>query len=640
MAPFLASVTAVSSVLAICLAIAVDDPNCYQQFFDLRKSNPNDPRLYYDRDTHGSIIETNYTMVTLSACNQACGMAANGYSFWDVQQRVATLIVPLFILIGSMHFVPLGIWNAVQVTAHLLADPINSFRCLLSKLATYQWWYNKGQRCMELPTETRKDIAMIMMAYDAWQEISSCRVGHQIEPPGEEVFEALKNWLRESPQVPEIKRLARLDACRTAAYELADCRASGLSKTLIGTVNYVIIIGASLVHVYNGDFNNRTGHSIAFAMLYSWLIPTVLLSSMVGGFNSKSSSKAILDRLYTDLTRIEPDSDNPAHAMTVPQLSPFASVPGESLIAVYESLPWCGANYTFAPRQSCWGRRNPISITVAASVPTLLAMLSAVFMSYTNPTVGIGCRSVQQFCFYVAWIVSAIVTYYIQFEDDVHSAAYNSQPSSHHEHHVHHELLASLIHAQIQTPEDPTKPSTEHAEQASQPPQRAGVNANANGNENANPPPHRLEPKRQWRQVLIKDVSILVPQVTLFLAGFCGWFNSCFCWSAWFSRLGNAHVVLDPQETIRALARRTWPLLTLLPILGHLSFVLGIWIVFRRGAGLFSVVEEERYKDRDYVVPVADDGLSRASTALLPLTARDEGAAGSIAAAVEGESEA
>jgi len=599
MAPFLATVIAASSVFTICIAIAVDDPVCYQQFLDARKTDPNDPRLYYDRGANGSIVETNHTMVTLPACIQACGNAPNAYNILDIQQRVSTWIVPLFILIGSMHFVPLGKWNAAQVTVHLLADPINSLRCLLSKLATYQWWHDRGQRCMELPPETRKDIAMIMLAYDAWQEILTCRAGHQIEPTGEDVFETLQKWLEESPQD---KRLARLDACRTAAYELADCRASGLSKTLIGTVNYVVIIGASLVHIINGDFNNRTGHSIAFAMLYSWLIPTVLLSSMVGGFNSKYSSAATLNRLYTDLINIERDSNNPAPRNALPQLSPFTSIPGESPIAVYESLPWCGANYTYCPPKSHWGRRNPIGITAAASVPTLLAMFSAVFMSYTNPTVGIGCRSVQQFGFYVAWVVSAFLTYYIQFEDAV------------------------PIHSQIRIAEDPTKPSSEHEEHAAEPAQQAGNPGN--GNANANPSPHPTAPKRQWHRVLAKDACILIPQIAFFLAGFAGWFNSCFCWSAWFNRLGNAYVVLDPQELILALARKTWPLLTFIPIFVHMLFVFGIWIVFRGGAGLFSVSEEERKKDRNYVVFVADDGLSRASTVLLPVTERMEGRGG------------
>lgn len=604
MAPFLATVIAVSTLLGLSMAMAIDDPNCYQPFLDLRKSDPRNPQLWYGRDTNGSIIETNHTMVTLPACNQACGMAPNAYNILDIQQRVSTWIVPLFILIGSMHFVPLGKWNAAQVTVHLLADPINSLRCLLSKLATYQFWYNEGQRCTDLPAETRKDIAMIMLAYDAWQEILSCRAGHQIEPTPKDVFETLQEWLRESQQLPEEKRLARLNACRTAAYELADCRASGLSKTLIGTVNYVVIIGASLVHIINGDFNNRTGHSIAFAMLYSWLIPTVILSSMVGGFNSKYSSAATLNRLHTDLINIERDSKDPAPTNAVPQLSPFTSIPGESPIAVYDSLPWCGANYTYCPPKSHWGRRNPIGITAAASVSTLLAMLSAVFMSYTSPTVGIGCRSVQQFGFYVAWVVSAFLTYYIQFEDGVSN------------------------HSPIRIAEDPTKPSSEHEEQAAEPARQAGNPGN--GNAKGNPSPHPTAPKRQWHRVLTKDVCILIPQTVLFLAGFAGWFNSCFCWSAWFSRVGNAYVVLDPQESILALARKTWPLLTFIPIFVHMLFVFGIWIVFRGGTGLFSVAEEERKKDRNYVVFVADDGLSRASTVLLPMTERREGGGGGV----------
>lgn len=605
MASFLAFVVAAGNVLAVCMTTAIDNPVCYQQFFDLRKTGPRDPRLYYERYANGTIIETNHTMITLSACNQACGSAPNAYNFWDIQQRIATWIVPLFILIGSMHFVPLGKWNAVQVTVHLLADPINSFRCLLSKLATYQRWYATGQSSDTLPPETGKDIAMILLSYDAWQEILSCREGHVMTPTAEEMERTLTTWLEGSPGMPEIKRLARLRACRTAANELADCRASGLSKTLIGTSNYVVIIAASLVHIVNGDFNDRTGHSIAFAMLYSWLVPTVLLSSMVGGFVSKYSSKDVLERLQKEFTNIELSSANTSHDNVIPQIYPFAPSREESPAAAYESLPWCGGNYTFCPRQSRWGHQHPKTIKVVAIIPTLLAMCSAVFMSYTSPTRGIGCRSVQQFLFYVAWVISAILTYVFQSEDPIEHG-----------------------HEPDKQREEPAKQSAEQAEHLEDraehledPVEHAGT-ATVHAGETARP---AKEPsaQRQWRKVLIKDMCILVPQVIAFLAGFFGWFNSCFCWSAWFSRFGRAYVVLDLQEQIKALAGLTWPVLTLLPLLVHCLFVFGIWAVFKGGAQLFSISEKERNAKRTCIIPAVDDGLSRASTILLPTNNQD-----------------
>ena len=574
-----ATVLAASIIVGVCMATAIDDPECFEQFHVLKETDPSDSRLYNERYPNGTIIESSQTRITLKGCNEACGMGPNVYGYLDIQKRIATWVLPLFILIGSMHFVPLGKWNGLQVILHVLGDPINSFRCLLSKLATYQRWHLRGLSCTTLGSETRKDLARIMLAYDAWQEVLSCRQGHQVNPTAEEMLTQMTNWLEDCPQVPETKRIARLNACRAAANELSDCRVAGFAKTLIGTVNYVVIIIASLVHINKGEFNNRTGHSIAFGMLYSWVIPTALLSSLVGGFVSKYSSKGILERLQMDLVRIELDSGDTHCAVSVPQISPFSRIPEGSAAAVYASLPWCGGNYLFAPRRSRRCRRSSAAaIQCAAIFPTLLAMCSGVFISYTSPTKGIGCRSVVQFGFYAAWVISAGLTNVIQAKNSTspstEAGLYSNEP-----------LLESTSGWK--------KPSVTHSEHSWPPHSQVSTTTRCY-------PSSDSKLRRQWRRVLLKDICIVVPQLVLLFAGFSGVLNSCFCWSAWFNRFGRAHIVLEPQELIMALARLQWPMLALVPVLLHLLFVLIIWAVCRGGAGLFQVEGDERDKPRAY----------------------------------------
>lgn len=107
---------------------------------------------------------------------------------------------------------------------------------------------------------------------------------------------------------------------------------------------------------------------------------------------------------------------------------------------------------------------------------------------------------------------------------------------------------------------------------------------------------HTQSAKKQWHYVLIKDAIILLPQFIVFFAVFSGLFNSCFCWSAWFSLGSKAHVLLKGSSEIKQLAATIWPALTITGIGSQLVLLGCIWYRFRIGARLFHLSDEERYK--------------------------------------------
>jgi hypothetical protein len=189
---------------------------------------------------------------------------------------------------------------------------------------------------------------------------------------------AFRTWYQTNPQ-------AKRTACLRAANKLADCRASGLWKISLGVLNYVVAVALAFLHIINGEYDNRIGHSIAFAMLYSWLIPTVFLSSLVGCFQTKRSSiRVLLDLLKETGHSFDKD------IKTVD----------------YRSL---GGNYSFSPSQFRQGGKRK-TLVMIATIPVTLSTLSAAFISFFNPTIGIGCRTVLQFTFFLTWILSAILT--------------------------------------------------------------------------------------------------------------------------------------------------------------------------------------------------------------------------------------
>ncbi|KAN0067235.1 hypothetical protein V8E54_014690 [Elaphomyces granulatus] len=350
--------------------------------------------------------------------SKICGPGGHIYPEDDIQGRFFTWVVPLFILIGTMQFAPFGIRNAVCVVLHLLVDPFTSMWSLLSKIALNREYYRRCQSrfLRNVRDEYRQSFSIIQSICAEWeicfwieQRSSS---GSPNDPERDSVSVSLFDFLSSS-DILTAEGSARLDACLRAARELSDCRTNGIWKTFLGIINYCVAVLLAFYKVQKGDVNDRTGHSIAFAILFSWLIPAVSLSSMAGGFSNKRSAWRILRRLQTEFDEIqkremqEPGMDDKLH---------FEILLFDKKSSIPQSIKWCGGNYSFRPHQSYHGW-EPKILYLAAIFPVLIATINAVFISYTSPTRGIGCRSLLQLFFFTCWTTSALCTHFLRRSD-------------------------------------------------------------------------------------------------------------------------------------------------------------------------------------------------------------------------------
>lgn len=114
----------------LAVATQIVHPDIVQYFADIQRQNPFDPRLVPHYHKNGSVIRENIIDVTLAACNDKCGAAWNGYPSLEIQTCLASWTIPLFLLIASIHYAPLGFVNTISVIIHLLGDPISSFESL------------------------------------------------------------------------------------------------------------------------------------------------------------------------------------------------------------------------------------------------------------------------------------------------------------------------------------------------------------------------------------------------------------------------------------------------------------------------------------------------------------------------------
>jgi hypothetical protein len=512
--------------------------------------------------------------ISLGECYAIGGTAWTLYPLGDIQTRIGTWVVPLFILIGSFQFARLRFLNTVFVALHLIADPFTSIYNLLTKLATQQEIY---QRCQNssLPGSAKKSVAIVLAAYEDWESYFLYLSAQN----GEDLANKMKNSITKKLNILQHQlndershlrhlRDQRINECQQAAKELSDCRINGLGKTLLGTVNYIVALVMAFLHVTQGNFNNRTGHSMAFGVLWTWLLVIVSLSSIVGGFITKRSARTILGRLQRHLDRIDDEEENLNQQVQLPQLpyqhrhqssivsipraqdsdeprpeisfgSPnpiieedqdfltsasqkpalfaFHTVGNDKLNEAYRSLEWIGMNYCVSPSILC-SKNQRVPLAIASTIPVLVSTTAACWISVTNPTPGFGCRSVQQMAFLLAWNASALLTIFFR----------------------------GKFYGQTQL---------------------------------------------TW--IRLKDLVFGLAIGVFFGLGFIGWFNSCFCWSAWFSNLQNAYIILYPADMILHLAKTTWPTLCFTAVSIQLLYIITAYMWFRNGAILYAMDDEE-----------------------------------------------
>jgi len=253
----------------------------------------------------------------------------------------------------------------------------------------------------------------------------------------------------------------------------------------------------------NAKYTNRTSHSIAFAISYSWLISAVILSAAAGGFPNQHSVEKVLDRIKRK----------------VPELGLPTWEVGTTKSGIEAGAT--GMNYGYRPRKTSKrtasttanhapgigpqgehdSKRGQPSLaqldlkpprrTWVVIIPLVASTLCAFFISWYTPTQGLGCRSLHQASLLFLFILSHGITLLIR---------------------------RFLIHGQART--------------------------------------------YQYPCIIIKDALVTVTHLTMLGLAFSGFYNRCFCWSAWFSRGSEAVVTLYIDKYFEDKLRNVWPALT------------------------------------------------------------------------------
>ncbi|KAI5850824.1 hypothetical protein BZA05DRAFT_445207 [Tricharina praecox] len=457
--------------------------------------------------------------VHLWACEEICGAESRMYPWLDIFQRITLWKVPLLLLIGNFQFAQLGLGNLLCVVCHLLGDPIDTMCSLLTKLEVSRRLYTRWATISEpvlppagldeearLGFTTLPDPAFQLTLSQAQDLAAVNAVFDDWMHSSDMVFVAMRSALMRLP--PKL-RVQFITAITEAAHKLSESRADDRLRAWLAILGYAVAIIAAFMRTLDQGPEKMTAHSIAFAMSMVWLVPAVMISTTAGGFTSKRAGMRIVRELQDELGAAWPVQKIEEWTCTSTVWNPAGkgrSVLWESTVPLGEALPWCGGNYSYrAFKRLESAHLNPPEMrrglpTFAAERPTALLY----FYSVLSVLLAVGCAMALSCLTSTVGLGCRTMTQMSFFLGWLLSVA-----------------LTRLFR-------------------------------------------RYLSGKYHWYAIVFKDFIIGFLVIGFIVAAFIGKFNSCFCWSAYFSRFSGAYVEVHSfyfDANLRTLTMTKWPIL-------------------------------------------------------------------------------
>ena len=139
-------------------------------------------------------------------------------------------------------------------------------------------------------------------------------------------------------------------------------------------------------------FINVEAHSIAFSALYFWIIPAVILSSIIGVSQTEAAIPRILRRFQTDIDRLE--------------LENALQLPNDCLDDSQRRI-FYGGIYSWQPQTSLATKQWWTTINVIPYLVVTMATVTGMAISALVPPNGWDCRHNGEILIWFTWILSA-----------------------------------------------------------------------------------------------------------------------------------------------------------------------------------------------------------------------------------------
>jgi hypothetical protein len=519
----------------------------------------NDTIFFFDGTRHMS-DPTNIGL-TLEGCRAQCGAKSDWYP--DVGPRLSTWLIPVIVLIGNMQLATLGKRNSFLTLLHLLGDPIDSTWSILTKLEIWNQCYDEAVQLSSRGGKNSdhvRDRGTILAAI------------HELEGPGSNPVLTYNEIIEGStidgddPARPALHHL-----CREIANEISDSNSLQLPRTWLAIGSYVFTVFSAFVEAVGGKSSSQPGGRIGTAMFMSWLLPVVLLSNTVGCFTSRRTCLRIMERFAKATKPARRPSVND-YSISSPSLHrrsgsegmlsplmPFASRPSNFSssrtppdVSISPPTNENGPMDYFLLESPALGPTTPLGSTATITRHADWLDLQ-LFSADRSSRIGRHVRSTTSFSKAQPWS-GAIYTYQpVKWIFHITRRRGSSPwlllflstlP-----------LWIALIFSFLIIWVTPTTGLTcRHF------PLMGIFLAWCLSATLTAVSSHCITGKYHWRFVCIKDFVIATPSLVMIFLSSSGMFNSCWCWSAVYSRgLEKAVVLLDPDPARKHNAETVYP---------------------------------------------------------------------------------
>ena len=352
--------------------------------------DPSDGIFFRDASGQPLSGQDNITL-TLPGCRLLCGERQAWY--WDVGPRISTWLAPILILLSNVALSPLDKRRFLAIL-HLLGDPIHSISSLIHKIDTWDRCWHLARQYGAYCDDCKRVVATVFAGFE---EIEGPRIDSR------RYFDTLADEHGLATHFPEWRR---------TALKLADSRTDEFLRTCLALLLYIFSLIASFIKEVGGESSSPPGGRVATGVFLSWLVPTVLLSNVVGNFPSRRTCYEILGQF----------AERTGDRLRVPR-SQSVCLPGFPYLKracstdFFHSLGWSGGIYTFRPWAAQYlisERRWPRVVLVhcLSITPIFIGVIGGFIILWFGLPIGPNCRHTWLVGIFLAWVVSALATQY------------------------------------------------------------------------------------------------------------------------------------------------------------------------------------------------------------------------------------
>jgi hypothetical protein len=355
-----------------------------------------DDNIFFRNEKGNAMSDVNNLTLTLSGCQQLCGSRPrSSRSFYlDVGPRSSIWMLPLVLLISNLTLPVSLVKKSYLMILHLLGDPIDSTWSLLTKIEAWNRCYAlASQKSKRYQVHDKKQAKARAVIFAAIEEIY-----------GPEVNPRRRFWDAVAGSNLSDENFNQL--CVETASAITDSRSVEIFRAVFSIVLYgvIVLLGFSKS---SGDPIHLV-ETIGTVLIFSWMVPLMLLSNAIGKNSPGQIYLRILVRFAKRAGEEWPKYLNDTligYGRQQDTTSVFAPMSQPQSVDCYRRY-----------KQLFNGSQNDHSsflLLFLSTLPVAFSVAAVLALMWQSPQFAPSCHPLHLILICLMWFISAYITYII-----------------------------------------------------------------------------------------------------------------------------------------------------------------------------------------------------------------------------------